>query len=280
MIKRLLKIIISVHYLFFFILKKKYYKISNRPLPVFRIVLLYHSVPSSHLKKFIKQIDYIKKTTIPIPIDYKEFPDIEAKYSIITFDDAFESTIKNAIPELEKREVPSIIFIPSGFLGENPGWLNNSVHPDCNERVISISELTTECYKFTKFGSHTVNHNKLAELNELDAYYEIAESKKIIEKIINNEILYIAFPYGSYNDKTIDLCKKAGYKHAYTVEPSNPYTSLNSYNIGRITVDPSDWRIEYYLKVMGAYSWLPYFSKYKKTLRVLFKHIIKTRVDK
>ena len=52
----------------------------------------------------------------------------------ITFDDAFKSLLKNALPIMAKYKFHTTIFVPSGCLGRCPAW-KMETNADRNERV-------------------------------------------------------------------------------------------------------------------------------------------------
>ena len=62
-----------------------------------------------------------------------------------------------------------------------------------------------------EIGAHTINHPKLAYKSYEEQRSEIIDGKKYLENILSKEILMFAYPNGSYNSKTIDLVKEAGY---------------------------------------------------------------------
>jgi len=61
---------------------------------------------------FREHIRWIKKRfEIMSPKTLLEIRDINKRYAMITFDDGFSSTFKNALPILQREEVPSLVFI-------------------------------------------------------------------------------------------------------------------------------------------------------------------------
>jgi peptidoglycan/xylan/chitin deacetylase (PgdA/CDA1 family) len=61
------------------------------------------------------------------------------------------------------------------------------------------------------FGSHSINHPILTQLDETEAKKEIFDSKREIEKKLSRTVLAFAYPNGDLNDLVKDLVKKAGY---------------------------------------------------------------------
>lgn len=218
-------------------------------------ILVYHSVLDSDATRFKQQMHILKKVSTPIPINYDGPFNSRVNYTIITFDDAFRSISRNALPEMKKLKIPFTIFIPSGYLGKKPDWLEQNGGINEDETICSLNELLEFPIDMVTFGSHTVNHNNLIELNYDQAYYELRESKKALESKFKREIKYLAFPHGAYNSKVIEYCYKTGYKQVFTISPESPITPLRSFIKGRIIVRPSDWKIEFILKALGAYGW-------------------------
>lgn len=272
--KRLIKLIISI---FYYLLVQKIYKLVffriTKQQPDNIIVLYYHSIPSNKQYIFNDQMDLLLKKTQPldlknIDITANDFKKIKRRFSLITFDDAFQSVIQNAVPVLVKNGIPFTIFIPSGQLGKNPEWLKDTKDNDRNEIVATIESLKKLPMDLVTFGSHTINHPRLTLLDEDDAYKEIQYSKKQLELLLDQDIKYFAFPYGDYNEMILTLCSKAGYINVFTINYIFQNNKLNNFEIGRIPVDINDWMIEFKLKISGAYNWM------------YMAHLLKVRLKK
>src|SRR5208283_3797001 len=71
------------------------------------MVLYYHSIRPGERGRFAQQLDVILRHSQPVDvtgaIDFR--PGVH--YAGVTFDDAFENFIDQALPELRKRNVPS-----------------------------------------------------------------------------------------------------------------------------------------------------------------------------
>jgi peptidoglycan/xylan/chitin deacetylase (PgdA/CDA1 family) len=77
-------------------------------------------------------------------------------------------------------------------------------------------------------GLHTANHVALNYHSAFTQETEILQNKKQLEQFLNKEITTIAYPYGEYNNTTLDIVKKIGLQAAFTVE----------YNVVKHTSDP------------------------------------------
>lgn len=219
---------------------------------------MYHSIPNDEVHRFKDQIRIIKQFTTPITLDYEGPFDSKIHYTIISFDDAFQNVITNGLPELLKYKIPITIFLPAQQLGRNPEWLKGTGHKNEHEVISSTESLLSIPPELVTFGSHTVNHNNLRQLDHKRALFEIRESKKMLESMLKREIKYFAFPYGNYNSKQIQYCYEVGYKQIFSTAPESPLTPLRNYIKGRTAIDFSDWKIEFILKILGGYGWKSY----------------------
>lgn len=250
--KRVRNIFISIIYLIYIQLISIFH---NKLKRIYCTILYYHSIPNDKIDRFKEQINILRKITTPIALDYDGANNNKSRYSIVTFDDAFKSAIANGVPELTKLKIPFSVFIPAGQLGRNPGWLKNTGHKDEYEIVSSIEELLSVPSDIVIFGSHTINHCDLIKVNYEQARIEIKGSKKILESTLKKEIKYLSFPYGSFNSKIAEYCYEVGYNQIFSIIAESPIEPLRKFIKGRVRVDPSDWKIEFILKILGAYGW-------------------------
>jgi glycosyltransferase involved in cell wall biosynthesis len=61
--------------------------------------------------------------------------------------------------------------------------------------------------------------------------------------------------------------KEAGYQRVFTVEPVTAFSEPSEYVTGRVPVDPTDWPIEFRLKMLGAYRWLAPVFEWRDQIR-------------
>lgn len=87
-----------------------------------------------------------------------------------------------------------------------------------------------------KFGSHTMNHTILTEVNDQKIAEELNDSKKTLEGFLGQEIKYIAYPNGNYNPKIIDITKASGYALAFTTNRGYVEPNTNKFCINRINL--------------------------------------------
>ena len=217
------------------------------------VVLYYHSVPDSYVRRFEEQMRLASQ--LAIPLDLLHIGDLsESKVSIsVTFDDALESFPKNAVPILTRLKIPATVFVASEALGTRPRW----VEFYSNEIIMSSKDLA-ELPDLISVGSHTLTHANLVLESDVRVRQEISDSRRNLENIVRRPVTLFSFPFGSFNDSLVQQCRQAGYARVFTTEPN--YGRLKNFVVGRVSADPWDWRLEFFLKVMGAYRWLAVVS--------------------
>jgi peptidoglycan/xylan/chitin deacetylase (PgdA/CDA1 family) len=225
------------------------------------VVLYYHSVPPEQRLRFARQLDSVLgwTKTLAITSNVKLLPGV--RHSAITFDDAFENFIDVAFPELQKRNLCSIMFVIPEALGKTFG------PADCSERVMSQQQLLNLPEALVTIGSHTLTHPMLTRIEEARAREEIVNSRSKLERILNRQISLFSFPFGDFNGQLVEICREAGYEYVFTTLPGWAFSKNDEFAISRVRVDPTDWPLEFRLKLAGAYRWLPLaFSLKQKIL--------------
>ena len=176
------------------------------------------------------------------------------------------------MPVLVDMNIPVTVFIPSDYIGLSPGWVMSEKYGNPNEVMMTEEQIIIAALKNVTIGSHSKTHPLLPELDRRLAFKELLESRLRLESITNQSVNQFSFPYGEYNSDLIALCKKAGYDRIYLADPKYNGENLPDYVIGRITVSFKESFIEFKLKSLGAYQWLPIAIKLKKKARSVMKH--------
>ena len=246
--------------------------IGNQPSPGY-VVLYYHRIPGGEKKKFERQMKCIVRWAQPVSVrGTEENPNSRIKV-MVTFDDGFQSVVNNALPALLKYNIPSVFFIPSGYLGKKPSWDGVSSDEKEKEKVISASQLKKLPLDLMAIGSHSISHPRLPEIHDDAAKREIIKSKSQLENILGEPVHTFSFPYGAFNEKHLAWSSEAGYQRVFTSLPVVNYTDSEKFVWGRTSVEPSDWPIEFLLKVHGAYRWLPAAFALKAKFRSIYAKI-------
>lgn len=232
------------------------------------VVINYHSISEETKLRFSKQLDLLLSLASPVPAGKEIILQAGRRYVAITVDDVFAGFVLNGLPELCQRNIPVTLFPPTGFLGKKSSWDDYGGENKVGEEVVAADELKRIAqFSTVDFGSHGVTHSDLARLPEEMVRQELQNSKKSLQAIVGREITAVSFPYGSYGSRELRLADEAGYKFYFDSTPQQIVSAMSGGLIGRVDVQPTDWDIEFRLKVCGAYRWVRVASNWKKKLR-------------
>lgn len=219
-------------------------------------VINYHDTPEQFKDNFEKQLTYFKKHFSPVSKEtLQSFFDtgkLKKKKPglIISFDDALSTNYNVARPLLEKYGFVGWFFIPVGFIETDPKHQKNfaklnkisslsEIHN--NERIAMSWKEINELNKNHVIGCHTFSHHRMNidDTKEI-LKREILDSKKIIEKKINNSIDIFCWVGGEENTYTKTASKyiaKSGYNYSFMTN-SNPITKkTNPLQLQRTNVE-------------------------------------------
>lgn len=153
--------------------------------------------------KALKEAGY---TTLTLK-QYEDFvvgavSELPEKPILITFDDGDIDNYEVAFPVLKNYGMKATFFIPTAYL-------------DQADKLTS-SQVLEMHHAGMSFGSHTVTHRRLANLNEAELCKELEQSKQTLEDLLQNPVNSIAYPGGSYNETVMLLVKKFSYKAGFS----------------------------------------------------------------
>ena len=206
----------------------------------------------------------LKTSVTPVAADCSEPLLRNVFYAAVTFDDGFRSVFENALPEMQRHHLPCTIFIPTAYFGKYAGWVRDENLQKTLGQIIPADEIPQlQCLAIA---SHTVTHPKLPELSPNEIEAEIFSSKEELDSALNQKTTLLSFPHGAFNATCIEACRKAGYSRVFSIEPSRAFKTPDEFVTGRVLVDPSDWPLEFFLKIQGGYCWLPWAYRLKRKM--------------
>ena len=194
---------------------------------------------------FADQLRYLQENNWQV-IDLATFlrglttPDSLPKRSaLLTFDDGYRSMLTSALPVLRKFGYPSVLFVPTDFIGGT-----NSFDADCEpeEPICDWDELRELERWGVSVQPHGASHRQFSELNLAQQEEELHRSKATLEAGLGKRVEVFSYPYG---DDGVDsqVVKKAllqaGYQAAclYGGGP-NRVPLANPYRLARVAMGP------------------------------------------
>ncbi|MFW0714245.1 polysaccharide deacetylase family protein [Pedobacter sp. N23S346] len=154
---------------------------------------------------------------------------------IITFDDCAAELFEFAIPELLKRKMKAVFYMPSNHIDGQNIW-DIEEYAMASVKLMDIGQLKHLLSLGMEIGSHGEKHIKLNKVDEAAAYLDIANSKKTLEDLLNHKVYSFAYPYGKIPAKHQQMLTKAGYHFGLAI-----YTPFESkYALRRFAINESD----------------------------------------
>jgi len=188
---------------------------------------------------------------------------------VITFDDGFQDFYTNAFPILHKYEFSAAVFLPTAHVGEVTRSFNGI---EC----LTWSQVRELQSAGIEFGSHTVTHPELKNLNTDDLRYELRSSKETIEERLGRPVKSFAYPYAfpetnrSFREKLRGMLEESGYENGVSTILGTADRTGDRYFMKRLPINTHDDTRLFKAKLEGAYDWLhavQYASKLMTTKR-------------
>lgn len=246
----------------------------NRHLPIVALHYVSDDASLNGLKpwvisrqSFAKLLDFIQtEGYVTLTFDDIIYGKINTKHSIvITFDDCPKHLWDFAIPELLKRDMKAVFYMPTFHINGYDDW--NAEVGAAKIKLMDSTDIARLVEVGMEVGSHSHHHVMLGERDAKFAEDELKKSKLILESIIGKEILTLAYPYGSVPRLRQSIIKRMGYKLALSV-----YTPFeNDFAIRRWIYDDNDTFDTLRFKLSYRYVWYRAVTDkttllYKKTL--------------
>lgn len=90
------------------------------------------------------------------------------------------------------------------------------------------------------FHSHTRNHPDLTKLSDDELTNELIGSRQDLESLLNEQVTYLAYPYGRYDERVLNAARAAGYQAAFSTQPGFNRRGVDSFRIRRLDVFGTD----------------------------------------
>ncbi len=228
------------------------------------VALYYHGIPDGRRAEFAWQMDELLRCATPVAAGATCAPDAGGRLAMLTFDDGFRSFTERALPELRARGIPAALFVPAGYVGRAPEWLAGTGHADEGEAVLGAEEVRRLPPGLVTVGSHTLTHARLSGLADGDVRRELVESRAWLERLLGRRVTLLSLPHGDFDARVLELAREAEYARVFTVTPRLADLGDGEFVTGRCPASADDWRVEFRLKVRGAYSWIATASSAKR----------------
>ena len=198
---------------------------------------------------------------------------------VITFDDGFRDFHTVAFPVLQQHGFGATMFLPTALIGDERRRFKS-------RQCMTWSEARELHRAGVEFGSHTVNHPRLVDLDWLHIERELCDSRTEIERRLEASARTFAYPYAfpqadrPFVRRFRRLLDQSGYECCVTTEIGRVRRSDDRLRLCRLPVNSADDDRLLQAKLDGAYDWIAAPQAWAKMLRHwLLGHIKPTRME-
>ena len=89
-------------------------------------------------------------------------------------------------------------------------------------------------------GVHTCSHPHLSQLVVEEQWREMADCKADLERLLGKSMLHMAYPYGDYNQATIQIARDLGFETAVTTSGRQVRNDVSLLELDRVTFMQSE----------------------------------------
>ncbi|MDZ4757687.1 MAG: polysaccharide deacetylase family protein [Bacteroidota bacterium] len=180
----------------------------------FRVLMYHHIKPDQNdglcvsTKIFEQHLAYLRQCNYHIISGGDLFTCLKDKSKLpersvlITFDDAYQNFVEQALPILNHHKMPAMVFVPTAYIGGVNEWDQGQepiMGADQLKSLPSNIDLAIHCYKHINYGNSMIN------LVEDD----MASAQRTLDNLEIKYIPFWAYPYGAFprRKKTFGLLK-------------------------------------------------------------------------
>ena len=191
-------------------------------------IILYHLTPANFDAQLthLEQVGYTTVNFAQVTASLNGGTALPSKPVVITFDDGFSDQLK-AFEILKRHNMKATFYIING--GEASRWCigagrryGDPLQPPsgCGDSYMNWDQVRMlDASGLMTIGAHTIDHQNLAGDTAEQQRFEIVTSKTGIEQELGHQIFDFCYPYGSYNQTSINIVREAGFTTATTTLP-------------------------------------------------------------
>jgi peptidoglycan/xylan/chitin deacetylase (PgdA/CDA1 family) len=112
-------------------------------------------------------------------------------------------------------------------------------------------------YKNVEFGNHSYSHHRFAVVKDKKSFEKIfkedtLKAEKRFIKLIGYKPKFYAYPYGDYNNITVEILKNLGYESGFTQDPSSAGIYSKRFLIQRQPVVGHWGNLKHFKKILNT----------------------------
>lgn len=166
---------------------------------------------------------------------------------IITFDDCGKHLLDFAIPELIRRNMTAVFYIPTANIGGYNSW--NVADDKSRLELMDAADLKALERDGMEVGSHSHDHIHLDEVSVEEVEQQLRTSQSVLTQVLGHPAISMAYPYGGI-PKSTGLLKSCGFHAACSIFSPRQ----DCWTQRRFIVHDGDSNMTLRLKLNRAYS--------------------------
>lgn len=159
---------------------------------------------------------------------------------LLTFDDGFLGVYEHAAKVLQELGWPATVFLVSKLIGGQDEWCQTQNPSGATYPLLAPEHIRAMRDMGFTFQSHTCLHPDLTTLSEDDLVEELAGSRQDLEDMLGEQVRYLAYPYGRFNEHVLSTARAAGYEAAFSTQPGFNRRGVDLYRIRRLDIFGTD----------------------------------------
>lgn len=159
---------------------------------------------------------------------------------LLTFDDGFLGVYEHAAPILTALGWPATVFLVSQLIGQRDAWCEAHNPSGVTYPLMGATHIRELRGQGFSFHSHTRNHADLPTLGGQQLHDQLAGSRTDLQVLLGEEVPYLAYPYGHYDDRVLQAAQAAGYQAAFSVQPGFNRRDIDRFCLRRLDVFGTD----------------------------------------
>ncbi|MCP4709738.1 MAG: polysaccharide deacetylase family protein [Planctomycetes bacterium] len=249
--------------------------------------MVYHDpapeVFEAHLTYLISRFNIISLEQLVVAIEENNWANIPPKSLVITFDDGHQGNFA-LLEVIKKYRIPITIYACAGIVdtGHHYWFLDfaaeaeqlkqlsnqarlerlatiNGYQPEkkfTDRQALSKAEMKEMQRQEVDFQGHTWSHPILTTCTDAESWSEIAETKAVLEELLQKPVTHFAYPNGDYTERETKYLQQAGYRSGRTIDVGWNGPRTNLYDLKAMVISDEATLNEMVAQLCGI---LPYF---------------------
>lgn len=206
-------------------------------------ILMYHrvnvvtaSTPASsralsvHPADFVRQMEWLDRNGYHTITQRRLFDALMCGGSLphrpvlLTFDDGYRDVFFNASKVLARLNMRATAYVVTDRIsGPDISFLTWNLLHALERRGIEI-------------GSHTRAHRDMTSLSDEAMLADLTQSRRVLERRLGHPVPWLAYPFGSYDERVERIARRAGYVLGVTTEPGALHSARRPLALPRLRV--------------------------------------------